>query len=109
MICLYHEISKLQTHLNELFCSISEMIVILTVNFSRYPVILSIENHCNIKQQQAMAAYMTSIFGDKLCQECVGENEDGPPSPESLKGKILVKVMQQAHLLPQLDLLGRVF
>ncbi|XP_048779849.2 inactive phospholipase C-like protein 1 isoform X2 [Ostrea edulis] len=73
------------------FKAVIEAINTYAFETSEYPVILSIENHCNIKQQQAMAAYMTSIFGDKLCQECVGENEDGPPSPESLKGKILVK------------------
>lgn len=58
----------------------------------RYPVILSIENHCSIKQQQAMAHYMTTIFGEKLCLDYVGENESCLPSPETLKKKIIVKV-----------------
>ena len=30
---------------------------------SDYPVILSIENHCSIKQQHKMAEYMQSICG----------------------------------------------
>lgn len=29
----------------------------------RYPVILSIENHCSVKQQTVMATYIRSIFG----------------------------------------------
>ena len=55
-------------------------------------MILSIENHCSIKQQQAMAHFMKTIFGDKLCTDTVNENDDFLPSPESLKGKIIVKV-----------------
>lgn len=31
--------------------------------FFRYPVILSIENHCSVKQQTVMATYIRSIFG----------------------------------------------
>lgn len=31
--------------------------------FCRYPVILSIENHCSVKQQTVMATYIRSIFG----------------------------------------------
>uniref|UniRef100_X1YV20 Phosphoinositide phospholipase C n=1 Tax=Capitella teleta TaxID=283909 RepID=X1YV20_CAPTE len=58
---------------------------------SEYPVILSIENHCSVAQQRLMAAYMVDIFGDKLLRE---ELEDGTtelPSPEELKGRIVVK------------------
>lgn len=32
----------------------------------RYPVILSIENHCSVVQQKKMAQYLTDILGDKL-------------------------------------------
>ncbi|XP_072264101.1 1-phosphatidylinositol 4,5-bisphosphate phosphodiesterase eta-1 isoform X3 [Pyxicephalus adspersus] len=57
-----------------------------------YPVILSIENHCNIQQQRKIAQYLKEIFGDKLDLSSVpfGENKQ-LPSPQSLKGKILVK------------------
>ena len=39
-----------------------------------------------------MALYMTTIFGDKLFKESLDEKRDQLPSPEDLKGKILVKV-----------------
>ncbi|XP_061457041.1 1-phosphatidylinositol 4,5-bisphosphate phosphodiesterase eta-2 isoform X2 [Rhineura floridana] len=59
---------------------------------SEYPVILSVENHCSVAQQKKMAQYLTEILGDKLDLSSVS-NEDPTklPSPESLKGKILVK------------------
>jgi len=31
-----------------------------------YPVILSIENHCSVKQQTVMAKHVRSIFGGEL-------------------------------------------
>lgn len=64
----------------------------LSLSLSRYPVILSIENHCSIPQQTKMAEYFEDIFGDMLCKHPVGEQENCLPSPESLKGKILIKV-----------------
>ncbi|KAM9316036.1 1-phosphatidylinositol 4,5-bisphosphate phosphodiesterase eta-1 [Gastrophryne carolinensis] len=59
---------------------------------NEYPVILSIENHCNIQQQRKIAQYLKEIFGDKLDLSSVpvGENKQ-LPSPQSLKCKILVK------------------
>ncbi|KAM9115937.1 1-phosphatidylinositol 4,5-bisphosphate phosphodiesterase eta-2 [Pangshura tecta] len=59
---------------------------------NEYPVVLSIENHCSVLQQKKMAQYLTEILGDKLDLSSV-RNEDSTklPSPESLKGKILVK------------------
>uniref|UniRef100_A0A7M4F4K2 Phosphoinositide phospholipase C n=1 Tax=Crocodylus porosus TaxID=8502 RepID=A0A7M4F4K2_CROPO len=59
---------------------------------NEYPVILSIENHCSVIQQKKMAQYLIEILGDKLDLSSV-HNEDPTklPSPESLKGKILVK------------------
>uniref|UniRef100_A0A8C9TDF2 Phosphoinositide phospholipase C n=1 Tax=Scleropages formosus TaxID=113540 RepID=A0A8C9TDF2_SCLFO len=57
-----------------------------------YPVILSIENHCSVPQQKKMAQYLVEILGDKLDLSDVQMDESGRlPSPESLKGKILVK------------------
>ncbi|XP_038137765.1 1-phosphatidylinositol 4,5-bisphosphate phosphodiesterase eta-2a isoform X1 [Cyprinodon tularosa] len=57
-----------------------------------YPVILSIENHCSVPQQKKMAQYLVEILGDKLDVSTVKADESGRlPSPESLRGKILVK------------------
>ncbi|XP_055899262.1 inactive phospholipase C-like protein 2 isoform X5 [Biomphalaria glabrata] len=58
---------------------------------SKYPVILSIENHCNIKQQQIMAHYMKTIFGDQLFTDNIDTNRTTLPSPDFFKGKILIK------------------
>ncbi|XP_053705233.1 1-phosphatidylinositol 4,5-bisphosphate phosphodiesterase eta-2a isoform X8 [Synchiropus splendidus] len=57
-----------------------------------YPVILSIENHCSVPQQKKMAQYLIDILGDKLDVSNIKAAESGRlPSPETLKGKILVK------------------
>uniref|UniRef100_A0A8C7JSH0 Phosphoinositide phospholipase C n=1 Tax=Oncorhynchus kisutch TaxID=8019 RepID=A0A8C7JSH0_ONCKI len=57
-----------------------------------YPVILSIENHCSVPQQKKMAQYLVEVMGDKLDLSAVKADEQGHlPSPDTLKGKILVK------------------
>uniref|UniRef100_A0A8C2L827 Phosphoinositide phospholipase C n=1 Tax=Cyprinus carpio TaxID=7962 RepID=A0A8C2L827_CYPCA len=59
---------------------------------SQYPVILSIENHCSVEQQKVMAQHLTQILGDKLLKTPLhGKFPIGLPSPEDLKGKILLK------------------
>ncbi|XP_078144339.1 1-phosphatidylinositol 4,5-bisphosphate phosphodiesterase eta-2a [Centroberyx gerrardi] len=59
---------------------------------SNYPVILSIENHCSVAQQKKMAQYLMEILGDKLDLSSIKAEQSGSlPSPETLKGKILVK------------------
>nr|XP_036855967.1 1-phosphatidylinositol 4,5-bisphosphate phosphodiesterase eta-2 isoform X2 [Manis javanica] len=59
---------------------------------NEYPVILSIENHCSVIQQKKMAQYLTDILGDKLDLSSVSsEDATTLPSPQALKGKILVK------------------
>ncbi|XP_073463828.1 1-phosphatidylinositol 4,5-bisphosphate phosphodiesterase delta-3 [Aquarana catesbeiana] len=60
--------------------------------YSPYPVILSIENHCGLEQQMTMAHHLRTILGDMLLTQPLGD-PDPPqlPSPEALKGKILVK------------------
>ncbi|KAL0603026.1 1-phosphatidylinositol 4,5-bisphosphate phosphodiesterase beta-2 [Plecturocebus cupreus] len=63
---------------------------------SPYPIILSFENHVDSPRQQAkMAEYCRTIFGDMLLTEPL---EKFPlkagvplPSPEDLRGKILIK------------------
>ena len=57
---------------------------------SPYPVILSLENHCSVPQQIKMAQCMVRTFGDALATPCLAK--DGQlPSPEALRGKILIK------------------
>ncbi|XP_021013766.1 1-phosphatidylinositol 4,5-bisphosphate phosphodiesterase eta-1 isoform X4 [Mus caroli] len=59
---------------------------------NEFPVILSIENHCSIQQQRKIAQYLKGIFQDKLDLTSVDTGECRQlPSPQSLKGKILVK------------------
>uniref|UniRef100_A0A182P033 Phosphoinositide phospholipase C n=1 Tax=Anopheles epiroticus TaxID=199890 RepID=A0A182P033_9DIPT len=62
---------------------------------SSYPVILSIENHCSVQQQQRMANIFQAIFGEKLVTNFMFDQDysDEPylPSPLSLKHKILIK------------------
>ncbi|XP_077016952.1 1-phosphatidylinositol 4,5-bisphosphate phosphodiesterase eta-1 [Tamandua tetradactyla] len=59
---------------------------------NEFPVILSIENHCSVQQQRKIAQYLKGIFQDKLDLSSVDTGECKQlPSPQSLKGKILVK------------------
>ncbi|XP_034246748.1 1-phosphatidylinositol 4,5-bisphosphate phosphodiesterase gamma-1 isoform X1 [Thrips palmi] len=58
---------------------------------SKWPVILSIEDNCSLPQQRNMAAAMQKVFGDMLLTEPVEKNETALPSPERLKGRILIK------------------
>ncbi|KAF2901192.1 hypothetical protein ILUMI_04995 [Ignelater luminosus] len=62
---------------------------------SPYPVILSIENHCSLQQQNRMAHIFQRIFGEKLVTNFLFEADysDEPmlPSPEQLKYRILIK------------------
>ncbi|XP_029460968.1 1-phosphatidylinositol 4,5-bisphosphate phosphodiesterase delta-4 [Rhinatrema bivittatum] len=71
--------------------------VIATINkyafqVSDFPVILSIENHCGLEQQGAMAQHLKGILGEKLLTATLdGRIPAQLPSPEELKGKILLK------------------
>ncbi|XP_073734708.1 1-phosphatidylinositol 4,5-bisphosphate phosphodiesterase delta-4 isoform X1 [Callorhinus ursinus] len=59
---------------------------------SDYPVILSLENHCSWEQQQVMACHLTEILGEQLLSTTLdGLLPTQLPSPEELRGKILVK------------------
>ncbi len=61
---------------------------------SPYPIIISAEVHCSVPQQVMIASIMCDVFGDAL----VKAPANGPlkitvlPSPEDLKGKVLLKV-----------------
>uniref|UniRef100_A0A8C9VXR9 1-phosphatidylinositol 4,5-bisphosphate phosphodiesterase gamma n=1 Tax=Scleropages formosus TaxID=113540 RepID=A0A8C9VXR9_SCLFO len=58
---------------------------------SDYPVILSIEEHCCIEQQEKMADIFTKVFKDKLVTVSIEPMADQLPSPTQLKGKIILK------------------
>lgn len=69
---------------------------------SPYPVILSFENHCSPKQQAKMVQYCKEVFSkDILLTEPFPDfplNQDAPlPSPNQLKGRILVKNKKKHH------------
>ncbi|XP_056627861.1 1-phosphatidylinositol 4,5-bisphosphate phosphodiesterase delta-3-A [Triplophysa dalaica] len=59
---------------------------------SPYPLILSLENHCSVEQQTIMAQQLRSILRDKLLTKPLNDKSlKCLPSPEDLKGKILIK------------------
>ncbi|XP_048342737.1 1-phosphatidylinositol 4,5-bisphosphate phosphodiesterase delta-4 isoform X2 [Sphaerodactylus townsendi] len=59
---------------------------------SDYPIILSIENHCSIEQQDVIAQQLKSILGEQLLITTIdGRIPVQLPSPEELRGKIILK------------------
>jgi phosphatidylinositol phospholipase C delta len=63
---------------------------------SSYPIILSLEIHCGVIQQDKLVEELIEAFGDRLVVERI-DNEKGEeilrlPSPEDLRGKVLLKV-----------------
>ncbi|MEE6488881.1 hypothetical protein FKM82_015419 [Ascaphus truei] len=59
---------------------------------SEYPVILSLENHCGVEQQDVMAQHLKSILGEKLLTGTLdGRIPAQLPSPKELRGRILLK------------------
>ncbi|KAG2006701.1 phosphoinositide-specific phospholipase C [Coprinopsis cinerea AmutBmut pab1-1] len=60
---------------------------------SPYPIIISAEVHCSVPMQDMIAEIMIEVFGDSLIREPLeGRTKiDVLPSPEELKGKILMK------------------
>lgn len=61
---------------------------------SPYPVIISAEVHCGVPQQALIASIMSEVFGDALVKApAEGRPKiEALPSPEDLKGKVLLKV-----------------
>lgn len=79
-----------------LFKDVIEAINESAFKTSPYPVILSFENHVDsVKQQEKMADYCKTIFGDALLTEPLEKYPLKPgqqiPSPSELMGKILIK------------------
>ncbi|XP_031749440.1 1-phosphatidylinositol 4,5-bisphosphate phosphodiesterase delta-4 isoform X2 [Xenopus tropicalis] len=69
-----------------------------------YPVILSLENHCGVEQQDAMAQHLKSILGTKLIMSTLdGRIPTCLPSPDELRGKILLKGKKIGRLVDSLE------
>nr|XP_039265386.1 1-phosphatidylinositol 4,5-bisphosphate phosphodiesterase gamma-1-like isoform X1 [Styela clava] len=58
---------------------------------SDLPVILSIENHCKLPQQRHMATMFVDVFGDMMVTQRLKPEETTLPTPNQLKGKIIIK------------------
>uniref|UniRef100_A0A8C1ISA8 Phosphoinositide phospholipase C n=1 Tax=Cyprinus carpio TaxID=7962 RepID=A0A8C1ISA8_CYPCA len=58
---------------------------------SEFPVVLSIEEHCDVKQQKMMAQVFKDVFQDKLLTDPLEPEAEQLPSPTQLKGKIIIK------------------
>uniref|UniRef100_A0A668UCM6 Phosphoinositide phospholipase C n=1 Tax=Oreochromis aureus TaxID=47969 RepID=A0A668UCM6_OREAU len=72
---------------------------------SPYPLILSLENHCSVEQQDVMAKHLHNILGKKLLTKPLSDQPlRDLPSPEELKGRILVKGKKHT---PHLGELGK--
>lgn len=62
---------------------------------SPYPVILSMEVHCCLEQQDKLVEHLKASLGDRLMQKRMDDSEgdvEKLPSPNDLKGKFLLKV-----------------
>uniref|UniRef100_A0AAQ4P7M5 Phosphoinositide phospholipase C n=1 Tax=Gasterosteus aculeatus aculeatus TaxID=481459 RepID=A0AAQ4P7M5_GASAC len=88
-----------------LFKDVIEAIAESAFKTSQYPVILSFENHVDsVKQQEKMANYCKTIFGDALLTDPLDKYPLKPgqqiPSPSELMGKILIKNKKGSHEKP---------
>uniref|UniRef100_A0A668AS48 Phosphoinositide phospholipase C n=2 Tax=Myripristis murdjan TaxID=586833 RepID=A0A668AS48_9TELE len=71
---------------------------------SDFPVILSLENHCCVEQQTVMAQHLKQILGDTLQRTLLdGQVPEQLPSPQELKGKILLKAKKIGRLEESCD------
>ncbi|XP_039972491.1 1-phosphatidylinositol 4,5-bisphosphate phosphodiesterase delta-3-A [Xiphias gladius] len=87
------------------FKEVIETIAQYAFKASPYPLILSLENHCSVEQQAVMAKHLRAILGSKLLMKPLSDNRlKDLPSPEELKGRILVKGKKQ---IPHLGQLGK--
>ncbi|KAF3480068.1 1-phosphatidylinositol-4,5-bisphosphate phosphodiesterase 1 [Arthroderma uncinatum] len=59
---------------------------------SDYPLIISLEVHCNPEQQIAMTNIIKNTFKERLVLESLREEWPILPTPEALKHRVLIKV-----------------
>lgn len=57
---------------------------------SDYPLIITLGVYCNEKSQASMAQLFKDVFGDRLVTKKLSPQENALPSPEALKGKIIL-------------------
>jgi phosphatidylinositol phospholipase C delta len=92
------------------FKDVLNAINVYAFEYSKYPLIISIENHCKRDNQKQMAKTFREIFGgfyifnskfylkissiilDKLICNFLDPNETELPSPSQLEGRIIIKV-----------------
>jgi len=56
-----------------------------------YPIILSLENHCSPPFQRTLAFLLEENLGEHLYIPTVEDRKDDLPSPEHLRGKVIIK------------------
>ncbi|TNN85881.1 1-phosphatidylinositol 4,5-bisphosphate phosphodiesterase delta-3-A [Liparis tanakae] len=87
------------------FKEVIETIAQYAFKASPYPLILSLENHCSVEQQVVMANDLRTILGSRLLTKPLSAQPPKDlPSPEELKGRILVKGKK---LIPHLGQLSK--
>lgn len=58
---------------------------------SDYPLILSIENHCGLRQQKVMLQHLVRIFGERLYTDFPDDGASYLPSPHALRHRVLLR------------------
>ncbi|XP_064844556.1 1-phosphatidylinositol 4,5-bisphosphate phosphodiesterase delta-3-A-like [Oncorhynchus masou masou] len=85
------------------FKEVIETIAQYAFKASPYPLILSLENHCTVEQQTVMARHLRTILGKRLLTKPLKDHTlKDLPSPEELRGRILVKGKKDVQHLNQL-------
>jgi phosphatidylinositol phospholipase C, delta len=84
-------------HGRTLTSSISFKEAIVTINKyafqkSPYPLWISLEVHCSPPQQEIMTSIIKETFGARLITAPLDPTSDKLPSPEELKGRVVIKV-----------------
>lgn len=84
-------------HGRTLTTSISFKEAISTINKyafqkSPYPLWISLEVHCSPPQQEIMTSIIKETFGARLITAPLDPTSDKLPSPEELKGRVVIKV-----------------
>jgi len=85
------------------FPSVLEVIGRFAFVASEYPLILCMENHCSLRQQRVMWKHLVRILEERLYTDPASEEEWYLPSPDSLKGRILLKAQKCGPRLDGVD------